>query len=168
MAHAEMLEVVSGLKAPLPEIIDGVQRLKSDIERLLKSASSEDIRRDLEAIALKSDDLAQDFASFESEWNRLAPLIESWSEADDLDLLLEYQGKAENVVRATNKAAYRDLQDLIRMKEGLDNQGSNMTQRRNIQTQLASSINDFNQQWGPFFDQAVQIVAAENKTLLGP
>jgi hypothetical protein len=102
----------------------------------LKEQTDEEIRRQLEQIITDITEYRAQTSAFTAAWEELAPKIESWSEGGDATILLEYQNRAETLVREYYGNSRLTFSAAADKADAIGREGAEMTKRRIIQNSL--------------------------------
>jgi chromosome segregation ATPase len=124
--------------APIPELTASIETMVAETQRQITAQTDKDIRDELEKIAAELADYREQAVTFCQNWDDLAPRIESWKGGADPKLLLEYQEKAEKLIRDFHTASRTSFGQAAKRADEIAAGGSEMTKRRIIQSVLKS------------------------------
>jgi DNA repair exonuclease SbcCD ATPase subunit len=134
--HRVLTEAMSRSQVPLANLLTSIEVLSSEVQQQLGAQSDRDIRRELEQVAVDVKDYREQAMAFSKSWDELAPKVGAWKAGGDTDLLLQYQKKAEGLIREFHSESSRSFGVAAQKADAIGRGGSEMTKRRIIQSRL--------------------------------
>jgi hypothetical protein len=129
-------EAIEKSKESMGTLLSSVESIEAKVQEHLKGQTDDDIRRELEQVATQLAEYHAQTDHFATEWEELGPKIESWHSGADPAMLLEYQEKAETLVRDYYGNSRLSFSAAADKADQIGREGSEMTQRRIIQNSL--------------------------------
>jgi hypothetical protein len=163
--HRRLMQAMSESQTPLTAMLTTLEAFASGVQERLASQADDDIRRELERIASALSAFQEAGERFSQGWDGLTPKLSAWTSGGRPEALLEYQQKAEALVRELHKRSDETLSAANRGADAMGRGGSEMTQRRVIQSallKLAHACDDARKGW---VMAAAQVVPANNLQL---
>lgn len=164
--HAVLLESMSQTQLPLATLLTTIEDLAADTERLIKDQADEAIRAELEEISLQLREYSDQAQDFSRSWDALAPKVAAWRAGGDAELLLEYQQKAELLIRDFHAASKKTMNAAGDKVGAIASGGEEMTKRRVVQSQLQAAVNASSEVRNEWIIAAQGVLPRYNKELL--
>ena len=134
--HRVLTGAMSASETPLTSMLATLEGFCVEVKKQLAEQSDEAIRRELELVAFDLEDYRDNVMRFSREWDELAPKVAAWNVGCSPDVLIEYQQKAETLVRRLHKQSRNSLGATVNKTDAIGRGGSEMTKRRIIQSAL--------------------------------
>ncbi|MFQ5424201.1 MAG: FHA domain-containing protein [Phycisphaerae bacterium] len=163
--HDTLTGAMSSTQGPLAGHQTTIEAFISHVDEQLKSQADPDISKELEQIAVHLQDYRDESRRFASGWDDLAPKVAGWPRSGDPEALLEYQRQAEDLVRKFDKATKASLGSVVKAYEDLGSHGTEMTQRRIIESRLRTLAHGCSEARRVLLEQAIGVVPANNAEL---
>jgi chromosome segregation ATPase len=138
--HKVLTEAMSQSQVPLATLLASINELATEVEQQLSDQTDKDIRRELEQVAVDLKDYRWKAETFSRNWDELAPKVASWRAGGDTGLLLEYQKKAEMLVREFHGLSGESSKSAGAKADAIGQGGSEMTMRRVIHARLRKAL----------------------------
>ncbi|HVP10562.1 MAG TPA: hypothetical protein VMV94_05150, partial [Phycisphaerae bacterium] len=138
--HKVLTEAMSQSQTPLAALLASINELASEVDQQIADQTDKDIRRELEEIAVTLKDYRRYAEVFSRNWDELAPKVGSWKAGGDADLLLEYQKKAEMLIREFHSQSGESSKTAGAKTDAIAQGGSEMTMRRVIHGRLRKAL----------------------------
>ena len=138
--HKVLTEAMSQSQTPLAALLASIGELASEVDQQLADQSDKDIRRELEQVAVDLKDYKSQTEAFFRSWDELAPKVAAWKAGGDAELLLEYQKKAEMLIREFHSQSSDTSRVVGAKADAIGQGGSEMTMRRVIHGRLRKAL----------------------------
>ena len=163
--HVVLTQALMGSPSSLSILRTEIKGFIGEVDRQLRQQTDSEIRRELELVAVDLAEFLQQTAGFAEDWSRLLPKVAAWQPGADPELLLEYQKRAEVLVRGFHKASRVALGKAIKKADQIGRGGTEMTKRRIIQNALASLSHACFEARNEWIVTASEVVPANNLEL---
>jgi DNA repair exonuclease SbcCD ATPase subunit len=117
---------------PFGGLLASIEGWLAEARKQVEEQSNEEILRELNLLVVDITDYLQQARSFEQEWGDLKPKVQAWQAGGDVDALIEYQKKAEAIIRDFHSKSRQTFGEAVKKSDDLARSGSEMTQRRVI------------------------------------
>ncbi|MFH1417867.1 MAG: hypothetical protein ABII12_06235 [Planctomycetota bacterium] len=134
--HSALTQAMSESQVPLSTLLTAISTIVSEVDKQLAAQPDKEIQREIEEVAVDLRDYLAQAEEFSMRWDDLAPKVGTWKNGGDADLLLEYQKKAESLIREFHAGSRKSFGDAAKKIDAIGRGGSEMTKRRVIQNQL--------------------------------
>lgn len=134
--HRVLTEAMSKSQIPLARLLTEINSLASAAVQELADQTDKEIRRELEQITVDIGDYQRQAEAFSRSWDEIAPKVAAWKAGGDAELLREYQGKVETLIRGFHSESGRSFGSAAAKADSIGRGGSEMTKRRIIQSRL--------------------------------
>jgi chromosome segregation ATPase len=138
--HKVLTEAMSQSQTPLAALLASINELASEVDQQLADQTDKDIRRELEQIAVDLKDYRRSAEAFSRSWDELAPKVAAWKAGGDAEALLEYQKKAEMLIREFHSQSGDSSKTAGAKADAIGQGGSEMTMRRVIHARLRKAL----------------------------
>ena len=135
--HGVLTKAMSQSQTPLSKLLVSIRAFMDEVDEQLQKQTDSEIRRELELINENLSDHRDQAEEFSENWDLLGPKVAGWQPGDDPDLLLEYQKRAEVLVREFHAKSRVSLGLAIKQGDQIGRTGTEMAMRRVIQSALA-------------------------------
>jgi hypothetical protein len=163
--HSVLTKALTGSPSPLSILRTEIKGFVGEVDRQLRQQTDNEIRQELELVAVDLSEILQEIAGFTEDWARLVPKVAKWQPGEDPELLLEYQKRAEVLVRDFHKASRESLGKAIKKADQIGRGGTEMTKRRIIQNALARLSHACFEARNAWIVAASEVVPANNLEL---
>lgn len=139
--YQSLVEAMSRAQTPLAALLSSIDALEHEVREQLQDQANKEIRREIEVILVGVRDYGDQARAFSRNWDALAPKVAAWKAGGDPQTLLEYQRKAEGLIRDFHAASRRSFANVAQKADAIGRAGSEMTQRRITQGKLLKAAN---------------------------
>ncbi len=163
--HRVLITAMSEAQTPMTLLQTSIEAFSDEVRRQLAEQTDTDIRSELERIVVDLEDCVAQFNEFSRGWDDLVSKAACWKAGGPADLLIEYQQKAEMLVRAFHGESVATLGAASKKADAIGRAGSEMTKRRIIQNalmKLAHTCHEIRVGW---IMAARGVVPADNREL---
>jgi hypothetical protein len=165
--HRALTEAMSASQTPLTAMLAVLDEFLAEVKRQLAMQHDQEIRGELEQVAMDLADCRQQAEAFSIGWDELAPKVAAWRAGGSPDLLIEYQKKIESLVRGLYRQSGTTLGAAGRKVDAIGRGGSEMTKRNIIHDALLKLAYACDQARMNWVDAAKDAVPANNLELKG-
>jgi chromosome segregation ATPase len=138
--HKVLTEAMAQSQTPLSALLASINELASEVDQQLADQTDQDIRRELEQVAVDLKDYRKQAEGLFRSWDELAPKVSAWKSGGDAELLLEYQKKAEVLIREFHSQSADTSRVVGAKADAIGQGGSEMTMRRVIHGRLRKAL----------------------------
>jgi hypothetical protein len=163
--HGVLTQAMSNSQTPLTTMLATIDAFDAEVKRHLQGQTDKDVRRELELVLLDLESYREHAEDFARDWDELAPKVAGWKAGGSPDVLIEYQQKAEMLVRELHKSSGTALGTAIRKADAIGRGGAEMTKRRIIQSALMKVSHACDEARTAWINPAVGVIPANNLEL---
>lgn len=139
--YQSLVEAMSRAQTPLTALLSSIDALEQAVREQLQDQANKEIRREIEEILVGVRDYGDQARAFSQSWDALAPRVAAWKAGGDPQTLLEYQRKAESLIRDFHAASGKSFGNVAQKIDAIGRAGAEMTQRRITQGKLLKAAN---------------------------
>lgn len=134
--HRTLSDAIEKPKEPMAALVSSIEEIEAKVREQIKDQTDTDIQRELEQIAADLATYHDQTDRFAAAWEDLVPKLEGWQSGADPAMLLEYQNRAETLVRDYYGSSRLSFSAAADRADTIGREGSEMTKRRIIQNSL--------------------------------